>query len=77
MTEAHKASWTQYALLLGALAAGTLTTQLMPAFQEHVGRVTYPSRAAASRADAVDETANGYSQIETEGTKLAIVRSSS
>jgi hypothetical protein len=77
MNEVHKASWSQYIMLLGALAAGTITTQFVPAYQEHVGKVTYPSRAAASRSDSASETASGYSHTEHQGAKLNVARSSS
>jgi hypothetical protein len=77
MNEVPKASWHQYAMLLGALAAGMLTTQLVPAYQDHVGTVTYPSRAAATRADASGEAPRGFSHSQTTGPELTIVRSSS
>jgi hypothetical protein len=77
MTEIRKASWLQYTMLLGALAAGTLTTQLVPAYQEHVGKVTYPSRAAAPRSDSATETARGYSHSNNRESNLNIVRTAS
>jgi hypothetical protein len=77
MTEVRKTSWLHSAMLLGALAAGTLATQIMPAYQEHVGKVTYPSRAAASRSDAPREKSPGYSHTKNDGPELTLVRSSS
>jgi hypothetical protein len=77
MSETRTASWFQYTMLLGALLAGTITTQLVPAYQEHVGKVTYPSRAAASRSDSARETARGYSHSDHHEPTLNIVRSAS
>jgi hypothetical protein len=77
MNDVPKTSWLQYTMLLGALAAGTFATRFVPAYQNHIGTVTYPSRAAASRSDSPRETSSGYSQTKTTGPELTIVRSSS
>jgi hypothetical protein len=77
MSEAHKKTWMHNAMLLGALAAGTITTQLVPAYQEHLGTVTYPSRAAASRSDASRENSGSFSHTRHSGPELTVVRSSS
>jgi hypothetical protein len=74
MTEGHKTSWLHNAMLLASLAAGVCATQIMPAYHQHVGTVTYPSRAAASRNEAPSEESRGFSQGETHGPKLTLVR---
>lgn len=77
MTDLRPASWRHYTLLIAALSAGTLATRFVPAYEDHVGTVTYPSRAAASRADSANETASGYSQTEYQRPKLNPARGSS
>jgi hypothetical protein len=77
MSEARKTTWIHNSMLLGALAAGTMATQLVPAYQDHVGKVTYPSRAAAARPDASSETTGGFSQSIHSGPELTVVRTSS
>jgi hypothetical protein len=72
MNEGRKTTWLHMALLLGALGAGTFTTQFVPAYQEHVGKVTYPSRAA-SKSDAPSDS-QGLSQTENQGPQLTLVR---
>jgi hypothetical protein len=61
LAETHKNSWINNALLLGALVAGVFTAQFVPSYQEHVGKITYPSRAAA-KSDAPNDTSPGYTQ---------------
>lgn len=77
MSDAHTTTWIHNALLLGALAAGTLATQLVPAYQDHVGKVTYPSRATAARSDASRKSPGGFSQTIHRATGLKVVRRSS
>jgi hypothetical protein len=77
MTEVCKTRSLQNVLLMGALAAGTFATQFVPAYQEHAGKVTYPSRAAASRSDAAKKTSPGFSHTKNSGPELTIIRSSS
>lgn len=73
MTRNRKTYWLHNAMLLGALAAGTFATQFVPAYQEHAGKVTYPS-SAASRSDVESEESRGYSQFESQGPHLTLVR---
>jgi len=73
MAETHKNSWLNFALLLGALAAGTFTTQFVPAYQEHVGKITYPSRAAA-KSDVPSDSSPGYSKTESRDPQITLVR---
>jgi hypothetical protein len=77
MTDVRTNRTLQNVLLMGALAAGTFATQFVPAYQEHAGKVTYPSRAAASRADAANEKSPGFSHTRNDGPELTIVRSAS
>lgn len=77
MSDAHSTTWIHNALLLGALAAGTFATQLVPAYQDHVGKVTYPSRSAAARSDAARESSGGFSQTTRRAPDLKVVRRSS
>jgi hypothetical protein len=77
MSEAHKTTWIHNAMLLGSLAAGTFATQLVPAYQDHVGTVTYPSRAAALRSHESGASKGGFSQTIHHGAELTSVRSSS
>jgi len=63
LDETHKNSWINNSLLLGALVAGVFTTQFVPAYQEHVGKITYPSRAAA-KSDAPNDTSPSYTQAQ-------------
>jgi hypothetical protein len=71
MNEGRK-KWLHNAMLLGALAAGIVTARMMPAYEQHVGTVTYPSRAAAARSG--EDAPRGYSQTENEELKLTLVR---
>lgn len=74
MSTKHTPAWLKNVLLLGALAAGTCTAQLMPAYQDHMGKITYPS-AAAARSDEQPEE-EGYSSIESQQPVLALVSNS-
>ncbi len=73
MDTSHKPNWRNNALMLGALAAGMIATQLMPSYEEHMGKVTYPS-AAASRSDA-EENSESYSQSRFAKPALAMTQS--
>jgi hypothetical protein len=73
MSESHKKPWINSFLLLGALAAGMFTTQFVPAYQEHVGKVTYPSRAAA-KSEAPSDSSRGYSKLENSDPQITLVR---
>jgi hypothetical protein len=75
MIQGRKAPWLNNLLLLGALAAGTFTAQLMPAYHEHTGKVTYPSSAAA-RNDS-QEKPRGYSHVNEQSPSLTMARTSS
>lgn len=66
-----KNSWVNSVLLLGALAAGVFTTRLMPAYEEHGGKVTYPSRAAV-KTEASEES-QGYSKTDRHSPEITLV----
>jgi len=73
MSETRKNPWLNNVLLMSALAAGIFTTQFIPAYQEHVGKITYPSRAAA-KSDVPSDTAPGYSQAQNQDRHITLVR---
>lgn len=75
MNEGQTLSWRKYALLLGALAAGTTVTQLMPPYEPFLGKITYPTHSSqsASTAEAGDNT-NDYSATEAPENHLLLVR---
>jgi hypothetical protein len=72
MTEGHKNTWLSTALLLGSLMAGVFTTQLIPSYHEHEGKITYPSRAAA-KAETPSDSAPGYSQASNRDPHITLV----
>lgn len=72
MNDAPKTRWLHNVLLLCSLAAGTMTARMMPAYHEHVGTVTYPTRAAAIQAQ--EKTDRGFSQAVVESPNLALVQ---
>jgi hypothetical protein len=74
MFQCRKAPWVNNALLLGALAAGTFTAQLMPSYHEHNGKITYPS-AAAARSESNKEP-RGYSHSNQQTPSLTMARTS-
>jgi hypothetical protein len=45
MSEGRLNNWVRMSLLLGALAAGTVVTQLIPKYHEAARTVTYPTKA--------------------------------
>ena len=73
MAECHKNSWINGVLLLGALAAGMFTTQFVPAYQDHVGKITYPSRAAA-KSEVPSDSSPGFSKTESHDSQITLVR---
>jgi hypothetical protein len=75
MMNGQRAPWLNNILLLGALAAGTITARMMPEYHEHTGKVTYPS-AAAARSDS-QEKPRGYSHVNEQSPSLKLARTSS
>ena len=76
MIQGRKAPWLNNLLLLGSLAAGTITARLIPAYHENAGKVTYPS-AAAARSESKEEKPRGYSQNHEQSPSLTMARTSS
>jgi hypothetical protein len=75
MSKGYLNNWIRMCLLLGALAAGTLATQLVPQYHEQTRTVTYPSKAASMT------NAAGHSQsvsgVEVDEQHLTLVRTKS
>jgi hypothetical protein len=74
MTETHKTNWLHQGMLIASLVAGVFATRMVPQYQEHIGTVTYPSRAAASRNEAPSDEPRGFSHNEAHSPKLTLVR---
>ena len=66
----RKNRWMQMALLIAAFTAGTVTAQLMPAYEPFIGKVTYPTQSAAREMTHADR---GYS-MTSDDHRLTLVR---
>jgi len=76
MNEGQTLSWRKHALLLGALAAGTFVTQLMPPYEPFIGKITYPTQSSQSASAAEDGAkTNDYSTTEAPENNLVLARS--
>lgn len=76
MSEGHLNNWVRTSLLLGALAAGTFVTQLVPTYQEAARTVTYPSKPA-SMTNASGHAPHGVSGVDVDEKHLTLVRTKS
>ena len=65
MTEGLKLSGLRAALLLGALVAGGLTTQLVPTYKEAARTVTYKTKPA-SVSKSNNNVSNGVSGADVK-----------
>ena len=75
MSKGYLINWIRMSLLLGALAAGTLATQLIPQYHEQARTITYPSKAA-SMTNGASQSQN-VSDVEVDEKHLTLVRSKS
>ncbi len=73
MNEGHKSAWLHMVLLLGAFAAGGITTRLMPEYEPFVGKITYPTQSA-SASDASNDSAGGFSAADASGHRMTFAR---
>ncbi len=73
MNEGRKFRWLHMALLLGAFAAGGITTRLIPAYEPFVGKITYPTQSA-SASDAPSNNAGGFSAANANGHRMTFAR---
>jgi hypothetical protein len=74
MNRYFDSSWIRHAVLLGALAAGGLLTQVVPTYEEMAALREQPAPpSAASRAR--DTASRGVTGIEVDQRRLKSVRS--
>jgi hypothetical protein len=73
MIESQKNSWLRTALLIGALAAGGLMTQLVPTYQEMASTANQPSKPT-SASESNSNPSRGVSEFDVDLRRLALVR---
>ena len=76
MSEGRMNNWIRTSLLLGALAAGIVTTQLMPNYQEAARTITYPSQATPV-TNARSNAAGDVSGVDVDHGHMKLVRTKS